>query len=116
MLDAPDAIRRAISRAVTDSGREIRFSDDPARAGVNNLLGIYQAVTGKTPPEVEADFADARGYGDLKRTVADVVDRGADADPGASRRADAGPRGAGSAPRARARTGLARSPARSSTR
>ena len=73
MLDAPDAIRRAISRAVTDSGREIRFSDDPARAGVNNLLGIYQAVTGKTPPEVEADFADARGYGDLKRTVTDVV-------------------------------------------
>jgi tryptophanyl-tRNA synthetase len=40
---------------------------------VNNLLGIYQAVTGKTPPEVEADFAAARGYGDLKRTVADVV-------------------------------------------
>ena len=73
MLDAPDAIRRAISRAVTDSGREIRFSDDLARAGVNNLLGIYQAVTGKTPPEVEADFADARGYGDLKRTVTDVV-------------------------------------------
>jgi tryptophanyl-tRNA synthetase len=73
MLDAPEAIRRAISRAVTDSGREIRFSDDPARAGVNNLLGIYQAVTGKTPPEVEADFAAARGYGDLKRTVADVV-------------------------------------------
>jgi tryptophanyl-tRNA synthetase len=58
---------------VTDSGREIRFSDDPARAGVNNLLGIYQAVTAKTPAAVEADFTGARGYGDLKRTVADVV-------------------------------------------
>ena len=65
MLDAPDAIRRAIPRAVTDSVREIRFSDDPARAGVNNLLGIYQAITAKTPPEVEADFASARGYGDF---------------------------------------------------
>jgi tryptophanyl-tRNA synthetase len=73
MLDDPEAIRRAISRAVTDSGREIRFSDDPTRAGVANLLGIYQAVTEKSAAAVEADFASARGYGDLKRTVADVV-------------------------------------------
>jgi tryptophanyl-tRNA synthetase len=73
MLDEPEAIRRAISRAVTDSGREIRFSDDPTRAGVANLLGIYQAVTEKSTAAVEADFAGARGYGDLKRIVADVV-------------------------------------------
>jgi tryptophanyl-tRNA synthetase len=73
VLDEPDAIRRAVARAVTDSGNEIRFSDAPARAGVTNLLGIYQAVTGKTRAAVEADFAGARGYGDLKRTVADAV-------------------------------------------
>jgi tryptophanyl-tRNA synthetase len=59
VLDPPESIRRAISRAVTDSGREIRFSDDPAKAGVNNLLGIYQAITEKTPAAVEADFAGA---------------------------------------------------------
>lgn len=73
VLDEPSEIRRAIARAVTDSGNEIRFSEDPARAGVSNLLGIYQAVTGKMTAAVEADFADARGYGDLKRAVADVV-------------------------------------------
>jgi tryptophanyl-tRNA synthetase len=73
VLDEPDAIRRVIARAVTDSGNDIRFSEDPARAGVNNLLGIYQVISGKTPEAVEADFATARGYGDLKRTVADVV-------------------------------------------
>jgi tryptophanyl-tRNA synthetase len=73
ILDEPDAIRRAISRAVTDSGNEIRFSDDPARAGVTNLLGIYQATTDKSERSVHADFAGARGYGDLKRIVADVV-------------------------------------------
>ncbi len=101
MLDEPDEIRRAIARAVTDSGHEIRFSEEPARAGVNNLLGIYQAVTGKTPPAVEADFATARGYGDLKRAVTDVVIAPLDAHPGAPRRADAGPRRAGPAPRAR---------------
>jgi tryptophanyl-tRNA synthetase len=73
LTDDEKQIRKAFRRAVTDSGREIEFSDDPARAGVNNLLGIYRAVTGKSREEVVADFADARGYGDLKNTVADVV-------------------------------------------
>jgi tryptophanyl-tRNA synthetase len=73
LLDDPKELERSITRAVTDSGREIRFSEDPARAGVNNLLGIYKVVTGKSESEVEAGFADARGYGDLKKTVAEVV-------------------------------------------
>ena len=73
MLDEPKEIERAIMRAVTDSGSEIAFSNDPAKAGVNNLLGIYQAVSGKSSEETERDFADARGYGDLKRRVAEVV-------------------------------------------
>lgn len=60
-------------RAVTDSGRDISFNDDPQRAGVNNLLEIYEALTGKTRSEIEAHFATARGYGDLKKEVADVV-------------------------------------------
>ncbi len=73
MLDEPKEIERAIMRAVTDSGSEIVFSDDPAKAGVNNLLGIYKAITGKPAEETLRDFADARGYGDLKRRVAEVV-------------------------------------------
>ncbi|MBX3057371.1 MAG: tryptophan--tRNA ligase [Anaerolineae bacterium] len=72
-LDEPDEIMRSFKRAVTDSGREIRFSDDPEKAGVNNLLEIYQALTGKSQAEVEADFANARGYGDLKVRVAEVT-------------------------------------------
>jgi tryptophanyl-tRNA synthetase len=73
MLDDPKEIERSIMRAVTDSGNEIRFSNDPERAGVNNLLGIYKAITGKSVAETERAFADARGYGDLKRRVAEVV-------------------------------------------
>lgn len=73
MLDEPKEIMRSFKRAVTDSGREIHFSDDPEKAGVNNLLTIYKAVTGKSVAEVEADFAQARGYGDLKKQVAEVV-------------------------------------------
>ena len=73
MLDEPKEIERSFKRAVTDSGTEIRFSDDPGKAGVNNLLGIYKVVTGKSRTDVEADFADAAGYGELKARVAEVV-------------------------------------------
>jgi len=73
LLDEPKEIMRSFKRAVTDSGREIAFSKEPEKAGVNNLLGIYKAVTGKSEEAVEADFADARGYGDLKVGVAEVV-------------------------------------------
>lgn len=73
LLDDDDTIRKAFKRAVTDSGREIVFSDAPDKAGVRNLLGIYQAITGKSEAAVLDDFADARGYGDLKSRVAEVV-------------------------------------------
>ena len=88
MLDEPDEVLRTFRRAVTDSGNEIAFSDDPARAGVNNILGIYKVITGKSENEAEADFADARGYGDLKSRVARGCDRGAGADKAALLRAD----------------------------
>jgi tryptophanyl-tRNA synthetase len=73
LLDDPKEIERTLKRAVTDSGREIQFSKDSEKAGVNNLLGIYKAITGKSEAEVELDFADARGYGDLKMRVAEVI-------------------------------------------
>lgn len=73
MLDEPKEIERSFMRAVTDSGNEIRFSDDPDKSGVNNLLGIYKVVTGKSEEEVEKEFQMARGYGDLKKAVAEVV-------------------------------------------
>ena len=73
LLDDAKEIERTFKRAVTDSGNEIVFSEDPAKAGVNNLLGIYKAVTGRSNDDVERDFEDARGYGDLKSRVAEVV-------------------------------------------
>ena len=73
LLDEPKEVERSIKRSVTDSGNEIRFSDLPEKAGVNNLLGIYKVMTGRSGTEVEADFATARGYGDLKARVAEVL-------------------------------------------
>ena len=73
LLDDPSEIDHSFRRAVTDSGNDIVFSDDPQKAGVANLLGIYKVITGRSTSEVEGDFADARGYGDLKKRVAEVV-------------------------------------------
>jgi len=73
LLDPPDKVRKTVMRAVTDSGREIGFSSDPDRAGVNNLLELYEALTGQTREAIAAHFAAARGYGDLKKEVADVL-------------------------------------------
>lgn len=73
MLDDPKEIERSIKRAVTDAGNDIRFSDDPEKAGVNNLLGIFKVLTGLDEGAVEAEFAGARGYGDLKSRVAEIV-------------------------------------------
>lgn len=73
ILDEDKEIMRSFKKAKTDSDNEIVFSDDPAKAGVRNLLGIYQAITGKDNDGVLADFADARGYGDLKVRVGEAV-------------------------------------------
>lgn len=70
LLDDPQQARKTIMRAVTDSGRDIVF--DPARAGLYNLLGIYQVLTGQGREEIEAHYA-GKGYGDLKKEVAEVV-------------------------------------------
>jgi tryptophanyl-tRNA synthetase len=72
IVDEPDEIRWVVRRAVTDPGRSIIFSDAPEKAGINNLLQIYESLTGLSRPEIEARFAGAN-YGTLKNEVADVV-------------------------------------------
>ncbi len=75
IIDTPDEIRWVFKRAVTDAGREITFSDDPARAGVNNMLQIYELITGQSRAAIEDHFA-GKGYGALKTDVAEAVIEG----------------------------------------
>src|SRR5467141_1268192 len=70
LLDRADAVRRKFKRAVTDSGTEIRF--DSTRPAINNLLTIYQLLTGQSPEQIEARFAD-KGYAKLKEELADMT-------------------------------------------
>jgi tryptophanyl-tRNA synthetase len=72
LLDDLNRARKKVMRAVTDSGKEIRFSNDSEKAGVNNLLTIYQALTHRANPDIEAEF-DGKGYGELKKAVAEQV-------------------------------------------
>ncbi len=70
LLDDADTIVKKLKRAVTDSGTAIKF--DAARPAINNLLTIYQLLTGKTAAECEADF-DGKGYGHFKSQLAETI-------------------------------------------
>jgi tryptophanyl-tRNA synthetase len=71
LLEDPKRIAKKIKSAVTDTGREIIF--DPAnKPGIANLLTIYAALTGRAIDELTSAY-EGRGYGDLKKDLAEVV-------------------------------------------
>ncbi len=70
VLDKPDTIMKKFKRAVTDSEAEVRVSE--GKDGINNLIGIMSAVTGKTADEIAIEF-EGKGYGDFKTAVAEAV-------------------------------------------
>jgi tryptophanyl-tRNA synthetase len=70
VLDEPDAIRKKLGSAVTDSGREVRRGED--KAGITNLIDILAVARGVAPAAIEAEFEGA-GYGDFKKAVAEGV-------------------------------------------
>jgi len=71
LLDSPDAIRRKIKRAVTDSDGEIRF-DPENKPGVSNLLSILSAL-GAGSIDSLVEEMNGMGYGQLKSRVTDCV-------------------------------------------
>jgi len=71
LLDPPDAIRKKIRSAVTDSGGEIVARED--KPGVTNLLGMLSAASGKPVSELETEFADTTSYAPFKEAVAEAV-------------------------------------------
>jgi tryptophanyl-tRNA synthetase len=71
VMDDPKVTAKKIRSAVTDTGREVLF-DPVEKAGVSNLLSIHSALSGRSIAELEAAFA-GRGYGDLKKELAEVV-------------------------------------------
>ena len=69
--DSKEEIELKIKRAVTDSGSEIKYDPDK-KAGISNLLLIYETLSGKTIPELENKYK-GKGYGQFKSDLAKIV-------------------------------------------
>lgn len=71
LLDPPEAIRKKIRSAVTDSGREVKY-DEANKPAISNLLVIYSLCSGQPIEEIEKKYSDS-GYGEFKKDLADIV-------------------------------------------
>jgi tryptophanyl-tRNA synthetase len=71
LLEDPRIIAKRIRSAVTDAGHEIRF-DEAQKPGISNLLSILSALSGRSIEAIEVDY-EGKGYGDLKKEIAEVV-------------------------------------------
>ena len=71
LMDDPAVTAKKFKSAVTDTEREIRY-DPSTKPGISNLLDIYAATTGESIGELEQRYA-GRGYGDLKKDLAEIV-------------------------------------------
>ncbi|MBF5028391.1 MULTISPECIES: tryptophan--tRNA ligase [unclassified Micromonospora] len=71
LLEDPARSAKKIRSAVTDTGREIVF-DAEGKPGITNLLTIYSALSGRSIDDLVAAY-DGKGYGDLKKDLAEVV-------------------------------------------
>jgi tryptophanyl-tRNA synthetase len=68
--DDDDTIKRKIKRAVTDSGTEIKYSED--NPGIANLMELYSIASGDSYSEIETKF-DGSGYAEFKEACGEVV-------------------------------------------
>lgn len=70
LQDGADTIRKKFSKAVTDSGSEVKFGED--KPGWNNLLTIYQLVTNRTQEVVAEEVKDMK-YSEAKTVIGEAV-------------------------------------------
>jgi tryptophanyl-tRNA synthetase len=68
--DEPDAIRRKVGRAQTDSGTEVVRA--PEKPGISNLIEILAVTRQVAPEQVEREF-EGQGYGTFKGAVAEAL-------------------------------------------
>jgi tryptophanyl-tRNA synthetase len=71
MQDPPDVIRKKFSRAVTDSGREVKY-DPAAKPEISNLMTIYTHCSDLDIAGIEAKY-EGQGYGAFKKDLAERV-------------------------------------------
>ena len=70
LLDSNELIKKKINRAVTDSEKEIRYSDD--KPGLSNLINIYISLTHENIEEIENKYT-GKMYSYLKGDLVDII-------------------------------------------
>jgi len=71
LFDEPEIIKEKIMKAVTDTGKIIKY-DPKQKPGISNLLIIYSVCSGKTIKELEKKFK-GRGYAEFKKSLANLL-------------------------------------------
>jgi tryptophanyl-tRNA synthetase len=71
LLDTPEAARKKVMSAVTDTLGQIAF-DPVNQPGIANLLQIHSALSGRSINDLVQEF-NGQGYGTFKKAVADEV-------------------------------------------
>jgi tryptophanyl-tRNA synthetase len=69
--DTAEQIRDKFKKAVTDSGKEIKYS--PQKPALANLLTIYSAFSGQPIEEIEKKYTGSSSYAEFKKDLAEVV-------------------------------------------
>ena len=71
LFDEPEKIKEKIMRAVTDTGKIIKYNVK-AKPGISNLLTIYSLFSGKPIKELEKKFK-TKGYSDFKKSLIELL-------------------------------------------
>jgi tryptophanyl-tRNA synthetase len=70
LTDSPEKIREKIKRAVTDSGKRVRYADD--KPAIKNLVNIYALLDNAKPKDIEESYK-GKGYSEFKADLAEVI-------------------------------------------
>jgi len=70
LTDTSAKIREKIKRAVTDSGKNIRYTDD--QPAIKNLINIYSLLDNAKPKDIEESYR-GKGYSEFKKDLSEVI-------------------------------------------
>lgn len=74
IADSAEIIRNKIKKAVTDSGKDIKY-DEKKKPAISNLLTIYHLFSGKPIKDLEKKYKN-KGYAEFKNDLAEVIIKG----------------------------------------
>lgn len=71
VFEPEEIIREKIKKAMTDSGKKIKY-DEENKPAISNLLRIYSELGGLEISAIEKKYQN-KGYGDFKKDLAEVI-------------------------------------------